>query len=53
MTSPLTTGLFRRVIAESGPAFGLAPEQNLWKMEGLGEAVGKQAGGQPDRKSKY
>ncbi|WP_158752039.1 carboxylesterase/lipase family protein [Acidobacterium sp. S8] len=47
MTSPLTTGLFRRVIAESGPGFGLAPEQNLRKMEGLGEAVGKQAGGQP------
>ena len=47
MISPLTTGLFRRVIAESGPAFGLGPAQNLARMEGLGEAVGKEAGGKP------
>lgn len=47
MISPLTTNLFRRVIAESGPAFGLGPSQNLAKMEGLGEAVGKEAGGKP------
>jgi para-nitrobenzyl esterase len=45
MASPLASGLFRRVIAESGPVFGLAPEQTVSKMEGLGEAVGKQAGG--------
>lgn len=45
--SPLTTSLFRRVIAESGPAFGLSPAQSLARMEGLGEAVGKQAGGKP------
>ncbi len=47
MISPLTTNLFRRVIAESGPAFGLGPAQNLARMEGLGEAVGKEAGGKP------
>jgi para-nitrobenzyl esterase len=45
MISPLTTGLFRRVVAESGPAFGLGPAQNLSRMEGLGKAVGKEAGG--------
>jgi para-nitrobenzyl esterase len=44
MISPLTTNLFRRVIAESGPAFGLGSAQNLARMEGLGEAVGKEAG---------
>jgi para-nitrobenzyl esterase len=47
MASPLTANLFRRVIAESGPAFGLGPSQDLAKMEGLGAAVGKEAGGQP------
>jgi len=47
MASPLSANLFRRVIAESGPAFGLGPSQNLAKMEGLGAAVGKEAGGQP------
>jgi para-nitrobenzyl esterase len=47
MTSPLAAALFRRVIGESGPAFGLGPSQSLSKMEGLGEAVGKQAGAQP------
>jgi len=47
MISPLTTNLFRRVIAESGPAFGLGPAQSLARMEGLGEAVGKEAGAQP------
>jgi len=44
MTSPLTQGLFRRVIAESGPAFGLAPERTVAQMQPLGEAVGKAAG---------
>jgi para-nitrobenzyl esterase len=47
MISPLTTDLFRRVIAESGPAFGLGPAQNLARMEGLGEAVGNEAVGKP------
>jgi para-nitrobenzyl esterase len=47
MTSPLTTSLFRRVIAESGPAFGLGPERSVAQMEPLGEAVGSEAGGQP------
>jgi para-nitrobenzyl esterase len=46
MASPLTTNLFRRVIAESGPAFGLGPAQNLSRMHALGTAVGVQAGGQ-------
>jgi para-nitrobenzyl esterase len=45
MTSPLTKGLFRRVIAESGPAFGLGQQRNLAQMEPLGTAVGKEAGG--------
>ncbi len=44
MASPLAHGLFRRVIAESGPAFGLAPVQDVAKMEALGTAVGKAAG---------
>jgi para-nitrobenzyl esterase len=47
MTSPLTTSLFRRVIAESGTAFGLGPARTLAQMEPLGVAVGKEAGGQP------
>jgi para-nitrobenzyl esterase len=47
MASPLAAGLFRRVIAESGPAFGLGPSQDLARMEFLGEAIGKEAGGQP------
>jgi len=47
MTSPLSTGLFRRVIAESGPAFGLGPARTTVQMEPLGLAVGKEAGGQP------
>jgi para-nitrobenzyl esterase len=47
MASPLAANLFRRVIAESGPAFGLGPSQNLAQMELLGSAIGKEAGGQP------
>lgn len=46
MASPLTKGLFRRVIAESGPAFGLEPQQDVAKMERLGTAVGNAAGAQ-------
>jgi para-nitrobenzyl esterase len=45
MTSPLSTGLFRRVIAESGPAFGLGRSRTVAQMEPLGEAVGSEAGG--------
>jgi para-nitrobenzyl esterase len=41
MSSPLTTNLFRQVIAESGPVIGLGPAQNLSRMETLGAAVGK------------
>jgi para-nitrobenzyl esterase len=43
MTSPLAKGLFRRVIAESGPAFGLGPERTVAQMQPLGLAVGKEA----------
>ena len=48
MASPLTENLFRRVIAESGPAFGLGPERTVVQMQPLGLAVGKEAaGGKP------
>jgi para-nitrobenzyl esterase len=47
MASPLTQNLFRRVIAESGTAFGLGPERTVAYMEPLGVAVGKAAGAQP------
>jgi para-nitrobenzyl esterase len=44
MTSPLSTNLFRRVIAESGPAFGLGVARTVSAMEPLGVAVGEAAG---------
>ena len=48
MASPLTKSLFRRVIAESGPAFGLGPARTVVQMQPLGLAVGKEAvGGKP------
>ncbi len=48
MTSALTKDLFRRVIAESGSAFGLGRERSVAEMEPLGLAVGKDAmGGKP------
>ena len=47
MASPLSANLFRRVIAESGPAFGLAPARDVAYMAPLGLAVGKEAGGKP------
>jgi para-nitrobenzyl esterase len=47
MASPVTKNLFRRVIAESGPAFGLGPSRSVAFMEPLGAAVGNEAGGQP------
>ena len=43
MTSPLTGGLFRRVISESGPAFNTA--QTLSQAEDLGKAAGDLAPG--------
>ena len=45
MTSPLTAGLFRRVISESGPAFNNAV--TLSQAEALGKAVGDLAPGDP------
>jgi len=45
ITSPLSKNLFRRVIAESGPAFGIGQEQTLSRMHALGRAVGEEAGG--------
>jgi len=41
MASPLANGLFRRVIAESGPAFGLGPTQTLADAEAVGAALGQ------------
>jgi len=46
MTSPLVKGLFRRVIAESGPAFGLGPPVTLAEAEAVGAAVGQTATGE-------
>jgi para-nitrobenzyl esterase len=43
MTSPLVKGLFRRVIAESGPAFGLGPVITIAAAEAVGQAVGQTA----------
>lgn len=40
MVSPLAKGLFQRVIAESGPAFGLGRAQTLAEAQAVGEAVG-------------
>jgi len=39
MTSPLVKGLFRRVIAESGPAFGLGPAIMLADAQLVGKGV--------------
>jgi para-nitrobenzyl esterase len=43
ITSPLAGGLFRRVIAESGPAFGLGPSRTVAQMQPLAVALGKAA----------
>jgi para-nitrobenzyl esterase len=43
MASPMVKGLFRRVIAESGPAFGLGPPVPLARAEQVGLAVGQAA----------
>ncbi len=45
MTSPVVKGLFRRVIAESGPAFGLGPAVTRAEAEAVGAAVGESAAG--------
>ena len=43
MASPLVKGLFGRVIAESGPPFGLGPPQTLARAEKVGLVVGQAA----------
>ena len=43
MTSPLAGGLFRRVIAESGPAFGLGTSRTVAYMQPFANALGKAA----------
>jgi para-nitrobenzyl esterase len=47
MASALSANLFRRVIAESGPAFGFGPERSASEMTPLALAVGTAAGGKP------
>jgi para-nitrobenzyl esterase len=45
MTSPLSAHLFRRVIVESGPPFGLGPIQTRAQAEAVGVSIGKAAPG--------
>jgi len=45
LASPLSTGLFRRVILESGPPFGLGRPHTLAEAEAFGSAIGNVAGG--------
>ncbi|MDB6042462.1 MAG: Carboxylesterase, type [Gammaproteobacteria bacterium] len=45
MASPLSTGLFRRVISESGPAFVGGAPHTLAEAEAAGAAVGRAAPG--------
>jgi para-nitrobenzyl esterase len=45
VTSPMASGLFRRVILESGPPFGLGPAPTLDKAQIVGAAIGKAAPG--------
>ena len=47
MASPLSANLFHRVIAESGPSFGIARERTASEMTPLAMAVGTAAGGKP------
>jgi para-nitrobenzyl esterase len=47
MTSPLARGYFRRVIAESGPPYGLGPALKLADTMRLGAAIGHAAPGDP------
>ncbi len=52
MTSPLVKGLFRRVIAESGAAFGLGPAVTFPAAEAVGAAVGQSTAGALAKQSK-
>jgi para-nitrobenzyl esterase len=45
IASPLSTGLFRRAILESGPPFGLGAVHHLNQAEAVGAAIGKAAPG--------
>ena len=45
MTSPLSVHLFRRVISESGPPFGLGPVRTRAEAEATGVAIAKLAVG--------
>jgi len=45
LASPLTTGLFRRVILESGPPFGLGTPRTRTEAEAVGAAIAKAAPG--------
>jgi para-nitrobenzyl esterase len=45
ITSPLSSGLFRRVISESGPAFGVGSARTLAEAESAGAAIGRAAPG--------
>jgi len=45
LASPLSTGLFRRVIMESGPPFGLGAPRVLSEAEAVGSAIAKAAPG--------
>lgn len=45
VASPLASGLFRRVVLESGPPFGLGTAHTLQQAEAVGTAIGKAAPG--------
>jgi para-nitrobenzyl esterase len=45
ITSPLSAGLFRRVISESGPTFGVGSARTLAETESVGAAIGRAAPG--------
>ena len=45
LASPLSTGLFRRVISESGPPFGLGQPHTLAEAQNLGVAIASAAHG--------
>jgi len=45
LASPQSTGLFRRVILESGPPFGLGTPRTRSEAEAVGAAIGKAAPG--------
>jgi para-nitrobenzyl esterase len=45
ITSPLSSGLFRRVISQSGPTFGVGSARTLAEAESIGAAIGRAAPG--------